>query len=776
MRNLFMMGLIVLMASVSYAQDQLTINLDKPATGIVRLPGITSYFLSDETLVDAVVASDNNSLIITPRHMGSTLLLLWSQEGRRSYRLRVERPQYMRMSRALVNEDPGFKVGVSMGQKTGISASDVTANIYKYTSDYVVVDGYGSTPLGFFQTQLGYKVRQEDTGTTQELSNLKVSVEKDKTRFQFGDQTISYSDYVMPYQDMQGLSFSSSSLVPNANMSLFLGVNHAGWWGEDTYRDPRDKQNFLGGNILYSVNKKFSVGVNAISRTEPGYDPALVAATYGKYVLTQNWTTSGELAFANDKKAIKAALSYDDKSLNISSAYRLTSAGYRTASDYSGYSGYRGLFTSAFYRYDEHFSFSGKVDFYKNVDNSGTYNNQDLNATTYYTYGSYALTHSFWAQDRGGYAGAGVGRGQNFEAAYLADALRSKLYYRYTPTTYRDHENSLNNYDNSAQTAGFQFNGIYHTSLVLEKQWNERHAQIDSQYSYPQIYRVYFNLPQIALYQNKLNGSFYARYQESYSASNNVVQNESFVRARLDWKEAADQKFYLEYALTNIASDEALALDRTLTEVSFGTTYFFDTGINLTPGRGMVKGNVFLDVNGNGFKDADEAGVPGVRLNIGDNNIVITDANGDYTCANLKGSGITVSIDQQKLPKGYIFTTVPDRVVNFDTDNQGGADFGLSSKSMIVGMVFVDQNANALYDPGEPLVPDVRFEVKDVGAATSDLSGLFVVTGIPSGPQTLIVDIHTIPVEYAPSGQLSQELNIVPGEKYQVYFPLKSGR
>ncbi len=65
-----------------------------------------------------------------------------------------------------------------------------------------------------------------------------------------------------------------------------------------------------------------------------------------------------------------------------------------------------------------------------------------------------------------------------------------------------------------------------------------------------------------------------------------------------------------------------------------------------------VLGRVFVDRNGNGIRDGDEPGVPGVRLYLDDGTFVITDAEGKYSLYGVSARLHTIKLDALTLPAG----------------------------------------------------------------------------------------------------------------------------
>lgn len=74
-----------------------------------------------------------------------------------------------------------------------------------------------------------------------------------------------------------------------------------------------------------------------------------------------------------------------------------------------------------------------------------------------------------------------------------------------------------------------------------------------------------------------------------------------------------------------------------------------------------VLGRVFVDCNGNHVQDAEEIGIPGVRLVISDGTILISDSEGKYSFCGLPPKSHVIRIDETTLPNGSRLTTSSNR-------------------------------------------------------------------------------------------------------------------
>lgn len=104
---------------------------------------------------------------------------------------------------------------------------------------------------------------------------------------------------------------------------------------------------------------------------------------------------------------------------------------------------------------------------------------------------------------------------------------------------------------------------------------------------------------------------------------------------------------------------------------------------------GDVIGKVFDDQNRNGYQDAGEVGLPGVRLASVQGLQSVTDKFGRYhiTCADLPRTGIgsifLMKLDPRTLPAGYRISTENPRAVRLTAGKTTKLNFGASLSRMV---------------------------------------------------------------------------------------------
>ncbi|HEY3172875.1 MAG TPA: SdrD B-like domain-containing protein, partial [Thermoanaerobaculia bacterium] len=163
---------------------------------------------------------------------------------------------------------------------------------------------------------------------------------------------------------------------------------------------------------------------------------------------------------------------------------------------------------------------------------------------------------------------------------------------------------------------------------------------------------------------------------------------------------------------------------------------------------GTITGSKFLDVNGNGVRDAGEPGLAGVTITrtasindpAGANLSVVTDADGNFTFAAVPFGTFTLT---ESVPTGFAQTAPPppgtiSATINFAQRSSSGNLFGNRAlTAMVSGVKFNDVNGNGVRDSGEDGMAGVTIRITDaanvVRTTTTDASGSFSFTGLTVG-------------------------------------------
>ncbi len=198
---------------------------------------------------------------------------------------------------------------------------------------------------------------------------------------------------------------------------------------------------------------------------------------------------------------------------------------------------------------------------------------------------------------------------------------------------------------------------------------------------------------------------------------------------------------------------------------------------------------VWYDADGDGIQDASEKGIPGISVTLKDENdvaisTITTDANGMYlfTDANVTGGidyntnyKIEIALISVQAFNSEIDNTTLVNTGNGKNDNHAtvigdfatveittgssgqitlDVDFGFAPTATIGNTVWLDENANGIFDAGEEGIPNVTVLLRAsdnsiVGTTTTDLNGGYIFNNLP-------VDSYTVEVSAGlPTGLLS---------------------
>jgi serine-aspartate repeat-containing protein C/D/E len=167
---------------------------------------------------------------------------------------------------------------------------------------------------------------------------------------------------------------------------------------------------------------------------------------------------------------------------------------------------------------------------------------------------------------------------------------------------------------------------------------------------------------------------------------------------------------------------------------------------------GTISGVKFNDVNGNGVRDADEAGLSGVTIRVTDASgtarTTTTDASGAFSFTGLAAGAYVVA---EVVPNGFTQTApaAPGTFAVTLTTGQtaGNLLFGNqavtagTNNASISGRKILDLDGNGIFDGNDRGFEGIVFELRDaagtVRTTTSDAQGNFTFSNLPAGTYVL---------------------------------------
>jgi uncharacterized repeat protein (TIGR01451 family)/fimbrial isopeptide formation D2 family protein/LPXTG-motif cell wall-anchored protein len=193
------------------------------------------------------------------------------------------------------------------------------------------------------------------------------------------------------------------------------------------------------------------------------------------------------------------------------------------------------------------------------------------------------------------------------------------------------------------------------------------------------------------------------------------------------------------------------------------TTVVLATGDNVrnvdfgVVGTATVSGTVWIDIDNDGVKDANEVGIPNVTVNVtwqGPNGPivipVVTDANGNWSIPDAPAGVYTAVVDAATLPPGLVRTTPSSTSTTVPPGGSGSVQHGFVPPGSIGDRIWNDTDRDGVQDAGETGVAGVTIVLRDaagavVATAVTDASGNYRFDGLPPATYTVEVDTSTLP-------------------------------
>ena len=178
-------------------------------------------------------------------------------------------------------------------------------------------------------------------------------------------------------------------------------------------------------------------------------------------------------------------------------------------------------------------------------------------------------------------------------------------------------------------------------------------------------------------------------------------------------------------------------------------------------GRGILKGQVFLDRNRDGIRQATESGIPRVIVKVKGTRLVLrSGADGFFTIQNVRAGIHEVQIDAKSLPIGYDLSAEITTRVTISEGQITDIPLAIVQRGQIRGFAYEDENGNGEYDRGETRVERAKLRL------TSDETDVDIIKYTTSFGQYAFDDL--------PRGKYNVEIiesekeDIAPGQIFTV--------
>lgn len=180
-----------------------------------------------------------------------------------------------------------------------------------------------------------------------------------------------------------------------------------------------------------------------------------------------------------------------------------------------------------------------------------------------------------------------------------------------------------------------------------------------------------------------------------------------------------------------------------------------------TETQARLQGRVYHDVNGNGRYDEDEPGLEDVQIQV-DNQVMSTNAQGQYELSGISQGGLKVSLQSSSLPLGYQVIGPATLEVQRNGDAPIFANFAVRRQISVQGFAF----ASPLLSQGLAQV-QITLDGKESVVTSSD--GRYELVTTP-GAHELRLNPMSIPHGYRLQGPLSRTFDGLSNQRIDFIF------
>ena len=768
-------------------QSTLTIEIEIGKSVQFVGKNITRYLATMEDLLE-VSRLDKDRLRVKAVRRGTTIFYVWDDRGRWSFNIRCAYPfENVDSKQTKINQELAapFKLSHSNNWSTlhrGPKLGDMTRQNLVFTN-WLGVDG--PTPYGDFDASINtYKFPQstEIVGQRIGLTNGNIGPFKDFTLRGY-DVFKDLSSLTLPGRYFRGALIDSYAFQHKLAYTYFRGQDQTVSIFSST-GNLEEKQSFVEGFKLV-LNPDEQTGQYAFnyargygSARQPDFKDEVYSVETKQ--MFKEFQIYGELGYDKDEFATLIRGERDRPDLDINFSVRDINPGYQTIYGQPTNSGQVGASMSVIVKPRE-FNWDTFIDLYRdriqpNIDDSNLVN-IDLSTA----YSKLIDDSSSWGASFGyvntqqtlsprQFAQMGSSYSKNIKVGglrYLSLSLAQTLQW----SRYKDSPTS--DYDRFGLRAGLRYklfkylfyNMTYEYIVVKDianSDWSTPTAiQTGLNYSAPLTDRLALDLDLTYRKEQQAESNF------SFLAGEDSLSN----TLSFTYTPMRDVSIFMDSQLRHVwPQNVAQTPEYYDWNFTLGMRSAWNLPFRWNP-TGEVQGVVYKDYNGNSLQDKEEPGMAGIKVIAGKYE-TITNENGEYTLK-IHAKKAAVSLDLKTIPQGFVFSTALSRDVNIEHNKGVLVNFGLTSRSGIYGVAFLDVNGNGKPDRGDKFVSNIVVRLDSGDITKTDFSGSYFFENITPGKHKIRIDVSSISLNYFPTVKIDTEVVLEEGMTYVHNIPLK---
>lgn len=781
------------------AQRQNTnLELNKKSALLIQGTGI-KRFLNTTPQLFTIERKDKDSLIITGTEIGNGVFHVWDENGRWTFNLKIGqtalykalKAEYEKRATEAILSSP-FRISYSWDKGSFHSGRRIDDTGRQSLSINQSVSVRGETPYGNYDASFSidrlnkeYDIVNLSTGLMDAhfwgLEHLNIRV------LDFGTGIAAFK---FPNVDLRGARIDAPMFNRKVSYTAFWGGIPPGTFTrlEPGLLDKTVDAYLYGISLFYdhSDSAKYKVFFAESYGSEIN-KPVLTNRTYGTGVFYKigNFNFDTEAAY-DDRKSVAytSGARLRIQKTNMSLKFTENPGNFASPLGGSPSGGSSTITTTLHHSFDQDVSMSHSVSATRD-------RNKDLVNPNNPDRPSYTFDHSLnWRLDP--FTDLALSYLRSDTKGSISPALtetqqlslNKRIFFIKPVNTYLTFSNSTNknftgatsNFDRQGVRAGMSFNVFKDLTLSVNQTNNFIKNRVTDADASPSVLES-----SLSYYSRIFRSPFYGRLRVSYRDEEETEQDISFLsgedrlefQAGFDYRPSSFVSAYLSLRAANIWAEQEGSAKRFDADIRYGVSLAWDTGFRWNT-KGNACGFVFYDIDADGIRDKDEEGVEGVTVQATSDKSAATNKKGYYVLRGIIGKKANVEIDMNTVPRGYILTT--PSFYSFDISHMSTKrlDFGIATRSDIIGYIFVDVDGNNKFDRGDKPIGGAVIILDETQKAITDDGGQYQLRKLSPGKHSLEIDLKTIPTSYIPKVALKTEIELKKGETFFYNIPLRT--
>ena len=733
-------------------------------------------------------------LLVTGKELGYTYLYVWDDQGRWTLEFLVmppkpEGPTYEEQLRLEEEKAGTFKLRYNLdwsSYEAGRRIDSLKRSSYSWGHNLNLT---GETPYGVLDSSCSVSVSREAADLTYLTLGLTQGKYGPFKNFSLRaiDYSPGFSNLAFGGASLRGAMFTSPAFKEKINYTIFWGREGGGRYGGLSPSLNKARDYFLSGfDMDWSPFERQNYGFSVLHGW--GRDREDYLNPYA-YDLDIDWNLGKlklgyEAGYDSESFANFLDLNYTIPKLTLITQLRDVSKQYLSITGWGWRLGELGGLLSVNYAPTEKFSTSSRLDIFKDRLYPATDNPNRLNEDFYWD-ANYiidpltSLRLNYGLQDHLGSISQyrinnqGVGLYKTFE---LARKVYTFLNYQHQDNKY--FSSHISDSINDRLSLGLRFSLITNLYYYLNKEFNWLQAVFYGERSRPEAMDTGLDWA-----SQIFKSPFYGALRLSYRDEENTVSTLSFLSGQdylegyseLSYRPSPGQELYCSGRVRNLWAENPNINKSVEADFRAGMRYTWDTGIRWES-IGAVDGYVFKDFNGDGLRQRDEPPVEGVKIWLGKDKTQVSDIFGYYKFTKIKAKKAYVNIDPSAIPAGFTLTVPGTQEVAITHGQIARINFGIVSRSEIIGFVFVDSDGDGQFGTKDLHIKDAILILEDGTKVSTDDSGRYFFRKANVGKHTLTLDLNSIPTNYIPTVPLFKEIELFEGTSYNYNIPLRKAK